>query len=265
MLLYSLLHLTGVKAFSKNDEALGEPSVPLEAIKKFRQLGSRCPGTPSIGGRAECAMTDEAWRECDDPPQMLAHLRGKASHRKLRLTLTGIARRAWEDLRDERSRRAIEIVECYADGGATHAELHVANRLVHQAREEAHSGAIVSARTLASLACHPGDGFDAARDTLAWVKNGRYEPGPPAVADVFREIFGNPFRPASPDPAWRTTDVRLLAEGIYAERAFDRMPILADALQDAGCDNDALLSHLRGANAAHVRGCWALDLVLGKE
>jgi hypothetical protein len=57
----------------------------------------------------------------------------------------------------------------------------------------------------------------------------------------------------------------LLANGIYAERAFDRMPILADALQDAGCDSEALLSHLRDADATHVRGCWALDLVLGKE
>ncbi len=57
----------------------------------------------------------------------------------------------------------------------------------------------------------------------------------------------------------------LLASGIYAERAFDRMPILADALQDAGCDSDDILNHLRDANATHVRGCWALDLVLGKE
>jgi hypothetical protein len=57
----------------------------------------------------------------------------------------------------------------------------------------------------------------------------------------------------------------LLAQGVYDERAFDRMPILADALQDAGCDNTDILSHLRDANVTHVRGCWALDLVLGKE
>jgi hypothetical protein len=65
------------------------------------------------------------------------------------------------------------------------------------------------------------------------------------------------------DPAWRTTDVLLLARGIYEERAFDRMPILADALQDAGCTNNDLLAHLRDLQATHVRGCWALDLVLG--
>jgi hypothetical protein len=57
----------------------------------------------------------------------------------------------------------------------------------------------------------------------------------------------------------------LLARGIYEEKAFDRMPILADALQDAGCDSDDILNHLRDAQATHTRGCWALDLVLGKE
>ena len=80
-----------------------------------------------------------------------------------------------------------------------------------------------------------------------------------------REIFGNPFRPITFNAAWRTTDVMLLATGIYEEKAFDGTPILADALQDAGCDSDALLNHLRDANATHVRGCWALDLVLGRE
>jgi hypothetical protein len=85
-----------------------------------------------------------------------------------------------------------------------------------------------------------------------------------AQAVLVREIFGNPFRPVAVDPAWLTSDVVLLAQGIYDERAFDRLPILADALQDAGCDCDDLLAHLRGPGP-HVRGCWALDLVLGKE
>jgi len=80
-----------------------------------------------------------------------------------------------------------------------------------------------------------------------------------------REIFGNPFRPVAFDPVWRTSDAMALATGIYEERAFDRMPILADAHQDAGCTNDDILNHLRDPHATHVRGCWALDLVLGKE
>jgi hypothetical protein len=96
----------------------------------------------------------------------------------------------------------------------------------------------------------------------------------PHLCAILRDIFGNPFRPVVFDPAWRTSDVLLLARGIYEEKAFDRMPILADALQDAGCDCDDnplpprggnLLTHLRDRNATHVRGCWALDLVLSKE
>jgi hypothetical protein len=84
-------------------------------------------------------------------------------------------------------------------------------------------------------------------------------------AAVLRDIIGNPFCPVTFEPAWRTTDVLLLARGIYDERAFDRMPILADALQDAGCDNENILAHCRDASATHVRGCWVVDLVLGKE
>ena len=83
--------------------------------------------------------------------------------------------------------------------------------------------------------------------------------------NVLRDIFGNPFRTATFEQNWRTTTALALANGIYEERAFDRLPILADALQDAGCDSDDILNHLRNPNATHVRGCWALDLVLGKE
>ncbi len=79
-----------------------------------------------------------------------------------------------------------------------------------------------------------------------------------------RDIFGNPFRPVARDPAWLTSDVLALAGGIYEEKAFDRMPILADALQDAGCDNDDVLNHCRDTQLAHVRGCWVVDLLLGK-
>jgi hypothetical protein len=66
------------------------------------------------------------------------------------------------------------------------------------------------------------------------------------------------------EPAWRSPDVVALAKGIYEERAFDRLPILADALQDAGCDCDDILDHCRGS-VPHVRGCWVVDLILGKS
>jgi hypothetical protein len=80
----------------------------------------------------------------------------------------------------------------------------------------------------------------------------------------FRDIFGNPFRPVAFDARWRTGDVLGVARGIYEDRAFDRMPMLADALMDAGCDSDDILNHCRG-DGPHARGCWVVDLVLGKE
>ncbi|MBA4062310.1 MAG: hypothetical protein C0501_01125 [Isosphaera sp.] len=84
-------------------------------------------------------------------------------------------------------------------------------------------------------------------------------------AGVLREVLGNPFRPAAFDPAWRTDTAVSLAAGMYEGRDFAAMPILADALQDAGCDHDDVLSHCREAGRAHVRGCWVVDLVLGRE
>ena len=82
--------------------------------------------------------------------------------------------------------------------------------------------------------------------------------------DLLRETFGNPFRPATVDPEWRTSDVLALGRGIYEDRAFERMPILADALMDAGCADEQVLAHCR-SEGPHVRGCWVVDLVLGKE
>jgi hypothetical protein len=83
------------------------------------------------------------------------------------------------------------------------------------------------------------------------------------AAPLLRDIFGNPFRQVTLNPAWLTSTVLALATGIYEEKAFDRMPILADALQDAGCDSEEILQHCRQPGE-HVRGCWVVDL-LGKE
>jgi hypothetical protein len=81
---------------------------------------------------------------------------------------------------------------------------------------------------------------------------------------LLRCIVGNPFRPVTGTPAWQTSTVKHLAEAIYDERAFDRLPILADALEDAGCNQADFLCHLRGGGE-HCRGCWPLDLALGRE
>lgn len=84
-------------------------------------------------------------------------------------------------------------------------------------------------------------------------------------AALLRCIFGPLlFRSIILDPSWRTSTVTSLATAIYEERAFDRLPILADALEDCGCSNQEVLSHLR-SGAEHTKGCWPLDLVLGKE
>jgi hypothetical protein len=88
-----------------------------------------------------------------------------------------------------------------------------------------------------------------------------------AIANLVREVFGNPFRPVKVDPvwlAWQDGMLGKLAQGIYEERAFDRLPILADALLDAGCDNEELIQHCR-REGGHIRGCWALDLLAGRE
>jgi hypothetical protein len=86
-------------------------------------------------------------------------------------------------------------------------------------------------------------------------------------AAMLRCLFGNPFRPATIDSAWLSADsssVPRLARAIYYDRAFEHLAVLADALEEAGCTDAELLGHLRQPGP-HVRGCWALDLLLGHE
>jgi hypothetical protein len=82
--------------------------------------------------------------------------------------------------------------------------------------------------------------------------------------ELLRCVAGNPFRPVTFSPEWRTSTAVTLAQQMYESRDFSPMRILADALQDAGCDNEDILNHCRG-EGPHVRGCWVVDLVLGKE
>jgi hypothetical protein len=90
---------------------------------------------------------------------------------------------------------------------------------------------------------------------------------PDVAIHAMREVIGNPFRPVAINPAWLNWNdgtVRKVAQAIYDERAFDRLPILADALEEAGCTNTDILNHCRQPRN-HVRGCWVVDLILGKE
>jgi hypothetical protein len=93
---------------------------------------------------------------------------------------------------------------------------------------------------------------------------GRDERGGAVISELIRELVGNPFRPVSFSPNWRTDTAVSLARRMYGSREFSAMPILADALQDAGCDDEAILAHCR-SDGPHVRGCWVVDLVLGKS
>jgi hypothetical protein len=95
------------------------------------------------------------------------------------------------------------------------------------------------------------------------------------VAAIVRDIFGNPFHPSPPLPAsvlaWNDGTVRRLAQAIYDVRDMPagtldagRLGVLADALLDAGCEDEEVVQHLREPGA-HVRGCWAVDAILGRE
>ena len=99
----------------------------------------------------------------------------------------------------------------------------------------------------------------AARGSL----KGRYE-NETMTTTLLRDIFDNPLRPVAFDRVWRTSTAMALAKGMYDSRNFGAMPILADALQDAGCEQEDVLNHCRDEKQTHVRGCWVVDLVLGK-
>jgi hypothetical protein len=216
-------------------------------------------------------MTEAEWlTTTDDPREMLEYVEN-VSQRKWRLFLCGCARNSWHTHSVEEGRAATETAERYADGLVTAEELTAARRRAHELvaskAEELSPSDRAIWDALPATYVEPSRAYDCALWNFTQFGQGANR-SPAEYAkycDLLRDIFGNPFRPVVFDPAWRTSDVMLLAQSIYEERAFDRMPILADALQDAGCDSDDILGHLRDPHAAHVRGCWALDLVLGKE
>jgi hypothetical protein len=222
-------------------------------------------------------MTEAEWLACVETMPMLEFLRDKISDRKLRLFGVACARRVWPLLADDRSRRAIEVAEQLAEGLVNEEERQEAFRSgmdvviekVHQpygiattramaayrpAFRQAMSAALYAAESAAGSAGSHGRRAD--WNDRAW----RHK----EQVVLAREIFGNPFRPVIITPAWLTFTVVQLSQAIYAERAFDRMPILADALEDAGCNNGDVLMHCR-SGGEHCRGCWVVDLLLGKQ
>lgn len=208
-------------------------------------------------------MTEAEWLACDEFSVVLQCLAGRTSARKLRLALCGVLRAAdvWPLLTSRASRRAVDVGEDFADGRVRLLELGEARLKANAAagREWRKSRVQPPAASLANLVCRQDHGLM----TGLSLADGYLTQLPPR-AHVLHDVIGNPFRPVVISSAWRTDTVVSLARQMYESREFSAMPILADALQDAGCDSDDILNHCRGPGP-HVRGCWVCDLVLGKE
>jgi hypothetical protein len=222
-------------------------------------------------------VTERQWLKCTGPKKMLSFLQGKVGERKRRLFACACCRRVWNSLVLKSVRGGVEAAELYADGSVTDEELNAAYWAALRAFQRAlkrRVGDPASHTTLHLMALavdaaygHPGHPFQAG-EVGEVVKDDSLK----AVSlALLRCVVGNPFRPVTLPPASQTATIVALAQAAYDERDLPsghldpaRLAVLADALEEAGCDQANLLAHLRGPGP-HVRGCWALDLLLGKE
>jgi hypothetical protein len=193
-------------------------------------------------------MTEAEWLTATDPTPMLAALRGTASARKLRLFCCPCARRVWGAIADKDVRRAVEAAERNADQLTDNGDPMCGRGERRLAPGGPRHGTEYAAECAADAAGTAEDpiGERAAQRGL--------------LADIFGPL---PYRPLRLDPGLLSATVRSLVSGIVSECAFDRLPILADALQDAGCENVDILNHCRDPEGGHVRGCWVVDLLAG--
>jgi hypothetical protein len=250
-------------------------------------------------------MTEEQWMTAADPKPMLQFLRskGETSGRKFRLFAVGCCRHIWHLLEDEKSRRAVERAEQYADGGIGLERLVAAYQEADSTLDNSTTTVLGKALALASTAALYAAATEAA--CLGGVRWELETPDPAyyaflaahhvarAAAEagragqdmiatqaaeslLLRDLFGPlPFRSVSIDPSllrWHDGIVVRLAQAAYENRQLpagtlepERLMVLADALEEAGCQDQEGLAHLREQGTAHVRGCWTLDLLLGKS
>jgi hypothetical protein len=212
-------------------------------------------------------MTEQEWLTSTDPKRMLSCLvdQLQVDHRRLRLFACACCRHLWDQL-PPAGRVAVETAERFADGQTSAEELTNAATAASRIRGLATSAAVWAgvsvARTGARMvvdivgqaaASRPGTLFDAAE----------WEAEHCRQVAVLRDIFGNPFLPVSLAPAWRgwqNGTIPKLAEAIYQDRRFEDLPVLADAIEEAGCSDGKILGHCRRP-ADHVRGCWVVDLL----
>jgi hypothetical protein len=231
-------------------------------------------------------MTEVEWLTCANPGNMLEFLRGKASDRKWWLFAAACCRCAWH-LLPIASRQAVEAVELYADRRARERDIIplVGTYYAPAVALADDPGGMQAAQAVGYLTqpwqrtsrgrpqgaavsrapADPGVMGQVARSTAeALAKSIPWEAARREQVGAIRCIFGNPYRPVSVDPHRLTSTVACLAQGIYDDRAFDRLPILAAALLDSGCNEEELIQHCR-SDKPHVRGCWAVDAVLGRS
>jgi hypothetical protein len=242
-------------------------------------------------------MTEAQWlayTKLSSLTQCLFRKFDKVSSRKLRLFGCACCRQIWHLLNDRCSQDAVEVAELHADGRATRKEL-ADKRVVAFAGAEVRTGDAgvtrldLAARAAAQCtlakasqaALHAS--LDAAKGAYYSSETARTQPNDwiwgidaehGRQVPLFRDIFGNPFRAPSLDPAWLTWKdgtISKLARALYDDRELpsgrldnQRLAILADALEDAGCTDPDILGHCRGPGS-HVRGCWVVDLLLGNE
>jgi hypothetical protein len=214
-------------------------------------------------------MTEAEWLTCADPTPILAFLSSRTSDRKFRLFACACCRRIWHLLSVNYGWVAVRTAESHADGLVGHEEL----KSVRERGgwdDEMYSPDTAAFCTTWSNIRSPwvriGVGADDAAVIAAVnaaVNMEDFDAERSWQATLVRDIFGNPFRPMTVNPAWLTPSVIELAQAIYDTKAFDKLPELAAALLEAGCDDEEILSHCRGPGP-HVRGCGVVDLVLGK-
>jgi hypothetical protein len=229
-------------------------------------------------------LTEAAWLAGDDPYPMIVHLELGMYDRKGRLFFCAACRRLARLTPNPAARAYIEAQEAFADGRLRVDDLLLAQRhlkpvwpagsipretflALHTDNTLTHLGRHLDNRVLEEIVSGLVDSLDP-----EWPRSEPLDRAEFAalaaqdlrfLAGVVRCIWGNPWRPAALNPGWRTADVLGLARGIYDDRAFDRLPILHDALIEAGCTSDDVLGHCR-EEGPHARGCWVVDLVLGQ-
>jgi hypothetical protein len=220
-------------------------------------------------------MTECEWLRSTDPEPMLEYLRRWACERKTRLVACATAREVWHLLTDPRSRTAVYIAEQFADDRVAYPNLTAAFNAAYEVwkeiplrlsrrhgkwvKSQAGSRAAKEAAHLACIAANPELNLRMGRYG-PWRGNARERY---ALANHLRDIFGNPFQTPVLNAIcrqWNGGTVPKFAQAIYDDATFADLPILADALEDAGCTDANILDHCRSAER-HTRGCWVVDLL----